>query len=275
MSMRLVAITLAVLSLAGPAIAEQCPDSVAEDAAVRRQLAKRWFTTGEAASKSGDELGALKAYQCSLKFVPHGFTAFNVGQIAERVGDLELAVASYNQYLLLMPDAQDAGEVRRKMAVLKERLVQVKLQEKAAKEPKPLAKPAAPVAEPDEGGEQPGHDVGVVSAQSSRTNYRTWAWVSYGGAAAFIVGGVVTNLMARNKMDACRTKYGQDDRTGADSACSDAKPLAYTSYALFGVGSAALAVGTLLIVLHPTESSEVAMAPLPEGGMSFRWGGRF
>jgi tetratricopeptide (TPR) repeat protein len=272
MSMRLVATALALLLSAGSAIAEQCPDTIAEDALVRRQQAKRWFTTGEAASKAGDDLAALKAYQCSARFVPHGFTAFNIGQIAERVGDLELAVASYNQYLLLMPDAHDAIEVRAKIASLKERLVQVKAQEQAAREPKPAAKPLVPVAEPEEG---PGQGVGAVSTPSSGSTYRTWAWVSYGAGAAAIIGGVITNLMSRSKMDTCRTKYSQDDRIGADAACSDATPLAYTSYILFGVGGAALAAGTALLALRPTESTEVAMAPLPNGGMSLRWGGRF
>jgi hypothetical protein len=283
MTMRFVATALAVVLSAGTVLAEDCPDAVTEDSGVRRQQAKKWFTRGEEAIKVNDDLVALKAYQCSLKFVPHGFTAFNIAQISERVGDLELAVASYNQYLLLVPDAKDAEDINRKVDTLKERLARVKQQERAAKaaaKPVPVPRPIEPpamagtaLAPTEATGDQP-QSAGEVSRESPGINYRTWAWVSYGGAAAFILGGVITNLMSRGKMDTCRSKYNLDDRVGADSACSDAKPLAYTSYALFGLGGAAAAAGTFF-VLRPTASSEVAMAPLPEGGLALRWGGTF
>ena len=281
MSMRFLATVLAVLLSAGPALAEECPDAISEDSGVRRQQAKKWFTKGEDAIKFNDDLVALKAYQCSLKFVPHGFTAFNIAQIAERVGDLELAIASYNQYLLLVPDAKDADDINRKIDGLKERLARVKQQERAAKAPRP-APAAAPrpvepppmVAPANPGSNQTGSTAEVASTDSSGPTYRTYAWISYGGAAALILGGVITNVMSRSKMDTCRQKYSQDDRVGADSACGDAKPLAYTSYVLFGLGGAAAALGTFF-VLRPTDSTEVAMAPLPEGGLALHWGGRF
>lgn len=279
MSMRFVATALAVLLCAGPALAEECPDVVREDSGLRRQQAKKWFTRGEDAIKSNDDLAALKAYQCSLKFVPHGFTAFNIAQIAERVGDLELAIASYNQYLLLVPDAKDMDDINRKVDGLKERLARVKQQERAAKAARPVVAPRpvepAPVVAPvNQSTSQTSSTADVSSTESSGPTFRTYAWVSYGGAAALIVGGVITNLMSRSKMDTCREKYSQDDRVAADSACGDAKPLAYTSYVLFGLGGAAAALGTFF-VLRPTDSSEVAMAPLPEGGLALRWGGRF
>jgi len=40
------------------------------------------------------------------------------------------------------------------------------------------------------------------------------------------------------------------------------------------VGAAAVAVGTVL-VLRPTESSEVGMHLLPEGGLALGWSGRY
>jgi tetratricopeptide (TPR) repeat protein len=277
MSMRFVATALAVVLCAGSALAEECPDVVSEDSGVRRQQAKKWFTKGEDAIKSNDDLGALKAYQCSLRFVPHGFTAFNIAQIAERVGDLELAIASYNQYLLLVPDAKDMDDINRKVDGLKERLTRVKQQERAAKAARPTVAPRpvepAPMVAPASQG-QTGSAAEVSSTESSGPSFRTYAWISYGGAAALLLGGVITNVMSRGKMDTCREKYNQDDRVAADSACSDAKPLAYTSYALFGLGGAAAALGTFF-VLRPTDSSEVAVTSLPAGGLALRWGGRF
>jgi hypothetical protein len=280
MTMRFAATALAAFLCAGPVLAEECPEFVPEDSVQRRVQAKKWFTRGEDSIKSNDDVSALKAYQCSLRFVPHGFTAFNIAQIAERVGDLELAVASYNKYLLLAPDAKDTDEINQKIDVLKQRLAKVRQQEKAAKAPppKPIAPPPVqplPVTRRDQGADEPPVETSSTNP-SSPISYRTLAWVSYGGAGAFILGGLITNLMSRSKMDTCNAKYNRPDQDipGAESACSAAKPLAYTSYVLFGVGGAAAALGTFFI-LRPTESSEVAMAPLPGGGYALRWGGRF
>jgi tetratricopeptide (TPR) repeat protein len=274
MTMRFVAPALAVALLAGPVLAEECPDVVPEQNDARRALAKEWFTRGDESINRGDDLAALKAFQCSLKFVPHGFTAFNIAQIAERVGDLELAVSSYNQYLLLVPDAKDAGEISQKVEILKQRLARAK-QQARTRPVKPAGPP--PVEPPPVAGDQ--GTVGseqtteeVSEKRPSRINYRTWAWVSYGGAAAFVLGGVITNLLARSKMDTCRSTYDPNDlstKSPAESACSDATALAYTSYVLFGIGGAAAALGTFFI-LRPTESTEVAMTPLPEGGLALR-----
>jgi len=281
MTMRLFATALAVVLSAGSALAEECPDFVPDDSGQRRALAKKWFSIGEDATKMNDDVNALKAYQCSLKFVPHGFTAFNIAQVAERVGDLELAISSYNQYLLLVPDAKDSDEISQKIDALKQRLARVKRASRPAAAPQPVE--PSPI-EPGPMGADQGADVsqrpaeGVSERRSRGFDYRTWAWVSYGGAAAFLVGGLVTNLLARSQMDTCRSRFDPNDpvttRPSAESACDAGAALAYTSYVLFGVGGAAAALGTFF-VLRPTESSEVAMTPLPEGGLSLRWGGRF
>ena len=48
--------------------------------------------TAEAAS---DPVNALKAYQCSLKVVPHAFTAYNLARLAEKTGEtVNLGVAA-------------------------------------------------------------------------------------------------------------------------------------------------------------------------------------
>ena len=61
----------------------------------------------------------------------------------------------------------------------------------------------------------------------------------------------------------------------ADSACSNATPLAYLSYGLIGLGAAAVVVGAALLIVQPSESSDVAVGLLPEGGLSLRWAGNF
>jgi hypothetical protein len=115
-----------------------------------------------------------------------------------------------------------------------------------------------------------------VAAQSSSSSnsYRTAAWIVYGGAGAALVGGLVTNLLARSNMDTCRSTYPNGGRAAAESACNDAKTMAYLSYGLFGVAAAAAVVGTVL-VLHPTESSDVALKVLPQGGLTVGWSGTY
>ena len=92
--------------------AEDCPDKVPAASRERRALAKDWFSRAESADAANDPIGALKAYQCSLKMVPHAFTAFNLGRLAERTGDLELAVEAFNTYLKLAPEAPDRTQIR-------------------------------------------------------------------------------------------------------------------------------------------------------------------
>jgi tetratricopeptide (TPR) repeat protein len=301
MTIRTAVVAVTVLLTASTVRAEVCPDNIPEDSATRRAQAKKWFTIGESAAGAGEDVAALKAYQCSLRFVSHGFTAYNIAQVAERVGDLELAIASYNQYLLLVPEAKDAQEVNERLESLKDRLAKARQREKAM-----AAMVAATVGGPAKGIEPPraaggvvavgAHDQGSTPAGGSTTDardgkttesvadetprsgskYRTAAWIVYGGAGVMLVGGVIMNVLARGKMDTCNSKYNAipRDLSGAQSACSDAKPLAYMSYGFLGLGAAAVAVGTVL-VLRPTESSEVAVKPLPEGGLALGWGGRY
>ena len=274
---------LSVLLTASALRAEDCPDQAPEDGAARRALAKKWFSQGQTFADAGDDVAAIKAYQCSLKFVPHGFTAYNLAQVAERVGDLEVAIASYDQYLLLVPGAKDTQEVNERVTVLKRRLAKAREETEAALEVKPppvASSPAFPVEPPAQ--PQPAPEsrapappsASVTGTSSSSNSYRTAAWVVYGGAGVVLVGGLVMNLLARSKMDTCRSTYSNADRAAAEPICNDAKSLAYLSYTLLGVGAAAAVVGTVL-VLHPTESSDVALNVLPSGGLTLGWSGTY
>jgi hypothetical protein len=196
-----------------------------------------------------------------------------------------------------MPGADDAAEVRARLASLKQRLAKARAQGEFGLEPKatapaetpsataleppapiatvvpiePLA-PAAPVlaAEPKRNAES-------VAEQSPPTkDHRMAAWIVYGGAGAALLGGVITNLAARSKMNTCRSEYNSTGQvtSAAQSACDAAKPLAYVSYGLFGVTAAAAAVATVL-VLRPADSSTVSVNVAPAGGLALAWSGRF
>jgi len=279
MKIRFALVAITVFLTASSVRAEECPSDIPDDSGVRRVQAKKWFSKGQTTSDEGDDIAALKAYQCSLRYVSHGFTAYNIAQIAERIGDLEVAIASYSQYLLLVPEAKDQQEVNDRVVALKERLARAKQKEKEILAAAPVAAAEPLVAEHET--KKPSVAEAPKPAESITekpigTNYRRAGWIVYGGAGVALVGGLITNLLARSKMNTCNSKYNAhpQDISGAEAACSDAKPLAYMSYGLFGVGAAAIAVGTVL-VLRPTESSEVGVNLLPEGGLAFGWSGRY
>lgn len=281
MTIRFAMAAVTVLLTASSVRAEECPSDIPEDSGIRRVQAKKWFAKGQTTAEAGDDITALKAYQCSLRYVSHGFTAYNIAQIAERIGDLEVAIASYSQYLLLVPDAKDGQEVNDKVIALKERLARAKQKEKEILAATPVVRAAPPAAGADakkspvvEANETKPAE--TVTENPAGTSYRTAGWIVYGGAGVALAGGLIANLLSRSKMSTCRSKYNAvpQDISGAEAACSDARPLAYLSYGLVGLGAAAVAVGTVL-VLRPTESSEVGVNLLPEGGLAFGWSGRY
>ena len=282
-----VATVLAVFLAASSVRAEECPRDAPEDSGLRRMLAKKWFARGEAEAKAGNDVAAIKDYQCSLMFVPHGFTAYNIGQLAEKTGDLEVAIASFGQYLLLVPDAKDAKEIGERVETLKDRLAKVRdsdkglggsgnepplehLMEKTQEEsfPDMAMVPGPPTSEPG---------VASTTGQRGSTKYRTLGWLTAGGGAVLVLGGVLSNVLARGQMDTCRSEYKQGHQSAAESACSNATPLAYLSYGLIGVGVAAVVTGAVLMFVRPSasEPDNVAVNVLPEGGLSLRWSGRF
>lgn len=267
---------LSAVLITGAVRADDCREEAPEDNVVRRAQAKKWFAKGQTAADAGDDVTALKAYQCSLKFVPHGFTAYNLAQIAERIGDLEIAIAGYNQYLLLIPDAKDTQEVKDRLATLRQRLEKARQPDIVVdKATAPPPATAVPVRQPPPKAAETESTTESVTAVSHSNGYRTAAWIVYGGAGAVLVGGLVTNLLARSKMESCRTTYQKEgSQPAAEGDCNSAKSLAYTSYALFGVGAAAAVVGTVLI-LRPTESSDVSVRLSPDGGLRLAWSGRF
>jgi tetratricopeptide (TPR) repeat protein len=275
-----VAIALVVVCAPAAALAQDCPTAVPDDPGQRRQVAKRWFAKGESEAKGGNDLAALKAYQCSISFVPHAFTAYNIGQMAERIGDLDAAITSYDQYLMLAPDAKDAKEIGERVAVLKERLAKVRQGDKSNDKPleKLLEKTRhEPFPESELAGrptltEVPGADLALNQRRAAA--YRTAAWITAGGGGLLLVGGVVTNLLARRQMDTCNAEYAQGNQSAAESACSNAKPLAYLSYGMLGVGTAAVVTGAVLRFTR-SDAESVALNLLPEGGLALRWSGRY
>jgi hypothetical protein len=289
-SLSLLVCGLTVLSASAVRAAE-CPTSSPDRTEERRALAKEWFARAEAAENANNDVEAVRAYACSMKMVAHAFTAFNLGRVAERSGDLELALKSYKAYLTLKADAPDKDEVQNKIADLQAKVKEVKENvggtEPAATEPGATAEnPEEGVAPPPEKPEKPlpiePPPYVTERAGGGGSASRLLVWVVGGVGVAALGTGIITNIIARNDMDTCVKKADGGYLAQAKAACDSAKPAAYTSYAMFGVaGAAAVVEGILLYRVwsrssggESSDDTSVSLGWLP-GGLSLSARGRF
>jgi hypothetical protein len=265
--------------------AAECPATSPDRTEERRTLAKEWFARAEAAENANDFVEAVRAYTCSMRMVAHAFTAYNLGRVAERSGDLELALKSYRAYLTLKADAPDKEEVQTKIKDLQTKIDEVKegIGVVSPTEPEP-EKPVEPVEPkpPKKVKPAPIEPPPFVEDRSGKgDSSHILEWVVGGAAVAALTTGIITNIVARNYMNTCGKKADQNLLGQAKTACDNAPAYAYTSYAMFGLAGAAAAVeGYLLYRLwSPGESSsstgtDVGLGWLP-GGLTLTASGRF
>jgi tetratricopeptide (TPR) repeat protein len=272
--------------------AAECPATSPDRTEERRALAKEWFARAEAAENAGNDVEAVRNYACSMKMVAHAFTAFNLGRVAERSGDLELALKSYKAYLTLKADAPDKDEVQAKIAELEGKIREVKeniggAEPAAAPPPASEEKPEVPVAPPPE--EKPERPVKPspiepppqvsepVSAAPGSHHLAEWIV----GGVAVVAGAtwLTTYLLARSNMHTANTT---SDYNTSQSAWSTAKTEAYTSYVAWPIAlGAVIAEGVLLYIDHPWASgsdsssdTSVGLGWTP-GGLTLSAHGRF
>jgi hypothetical protein len=307
---RITSIVFAALLLSpGLALAAECPETSPDDPQERRKLAKEWFSRGETAENDSNDADATRAYACSYKMVAHPYTAYNLARVAERANDSELALKMYKAYLTLKPDAQEREQVKAKIKDLEDKI--------AANPSNPLsdgvaaavgsAAPLAdgttpadgtegatattepvtpPPAEPEEVKPPPRTERPSVQArrqpaaeeEDETGPSRLPEYLIGGVTVAALVGGLITNLSARSKMSSCDTNATNGLLKSAQNDCDAAKPLAYASYALFGVAVAGIAVDTALFILRRSDKSDdssVGFMLLPGGGGALTARGRF
>jgi hypothetical protein len=289
---RRLATTCFALLLFGPgaARAAECPASSPEDPQERRRLAKEWFGLAETAENGGNDAEATRSYACSYKMVAHPFTAYNLGRVSERSGDNELALKMFKAYLTLKPDAQDKEDVKNKIKSLEEKIASgtaivspedANGAEGGDKTPAPPPEELAPPPEPKPA---PIVQKPAEPEPEPETPSHLAEWVVGGASAAALVVGVGLNLAARSKMSACQADASKDPALlgTANDECNSARPLAYTSYALFSVAAVGAAVDAVLIILHRRggesssgDDSSVGFMLLPGGGGGLTARGRF
>jgi len=261
-SLSLLVCGLTVLSASAVRAAE-CPASSPDRTEERRALAKEWFARAEAAENAGNYVDAVRAYACSMKMVAHAFTAFNLARVAERSGDLELALKSYKAYLTLKADAPDRDEVQSKIGELEAKVREVKENiggaEPTAAPPPPVeAKPEVPVAPPPE--ERPEKPSPIEPPPhvneplpEAHGSLHVAEWVVGGVAVAALTTAIILNVAARSDMNTANTTT---DPNQSKSSWDSAKTEAYTSYAMFGLAGAAAAVEAVLLYRLWSSSSD-------------------
>ncbi len=270
--------------------AAECPTSSPDRTDERRALAKEWFARAEAAENAGNDVEAVKDYACSMKMVAHAFTAYNLGRVAERSGDLELALRSFKAYLTLKADAQDKDEVQAKITELETKINQVK-ESIVGGEPAATTEPATGEEKPEVAAEPeppkekvekplpiepPPHVTQPVP--EARSSSHVVEWVVGGAAVAIFAAAWIPNVMARSDMNKANSTT---DVNAANSSWNSAKTEAYTSYALFGIAGAAAAVEAVLLYRlyssggsSSSDDTSVGMGWTP-GGLTLSARGRF
>jgi hypothetical protein len=256
--------------------AETCPEVPDDEVAMRRSLAKEWFARAEEAEAAGDKQAAVRRYACSLSLAPHPSTAYNLGTVAEKSGDLSMAVDGFRTYLKLAPEATDRPAIEARIATLEDKIVELRKQIA----PKPPETPAP--APPGTGVvTTPPPALPAPAPAPDHSGRRIAAWITLGGAVATLATGVAFNLEARSKMDACNKGWAVHDVRALDR-CDEAKPFAYGSYALFGAAGALGAVSAVLLISSAdgggaeatSGTTDIGLVPT-RGGAAFVASGRF
>lgn len=110
-------IGLALLALAGIATADDKPTKrKAPDKYTK--AAGEAFAAAVAADEAGDQDKAIGLYKKAWKISPHANTAYNLGDVAQRDGDLRDAMFWFEAYLALAPKASDRDAVTKTIAAL-------------------------------------------------------------------------------------------------------------------------------------------------------------
>lgn len=266
--------------------AAECPASSPEDPQERRKLAKEWFGIAESAESASNDAEAVRAYACSYKMVAHPFTAFNLGRVAERSGDNELALKMFKAYLTLKPDAADRDDVKIRVKNIEDKIAAAAAggsETAETTEEKPAEPPAEELTPPP-----PPPPPAITRRPEPEPEpegppSRALEWVVGGVAGATLVTGMILNLAARSKMSACEADASKGLNKTANQECDDARPLAYASYAMFGVAAAGVVTDALLLILRNNGSgsssssgdeARLRLVPLP-GGAALSAHGRF
>jgi hypothetical protein len=286
---RALALSGALLALAGPAHADDGDDKRAE----------ALFREGREALARGDNATACAKFAESVRLTQSPGPLLNVALCAEQSGDLVTALARWRAGLaMLPPDDERAAVARAHVEALDRRVPRLSIKlppdvplaavvkldgapidSKSLGAPRPVGVGSHEVVVEATG--RPPWSARVTLAEGDRREVaplppaaaerggsrRTAGFVVGGvGVASLLVGAITGGLAFAKKgvvVDNCVGGCNQAARDARDSG----KAIAHASTATFVIGGAALAAGLILVVTdRPKGNVSVSAAPLPGGG---------
>jgi hypothetical protein len=197
---------------------------------------------------------ALEMLLCAQQLADKPAVALRIGTIAERTGDLKLAIRSYERYLILAGQAApDREQMLARIAELQGRL-------EAVLEPEEEPKDAAA----DSAGAAPAH------GRDSGSGQKIAGWSLTGAGVALLAGGTILLLSAKSRSDAL---HDIEPNTTYWSSVSGELDAARTEQTLglvaLGLGAVSSAVGVYLLSTSGDEapvSARLAAGPGGAGG---------
>jgi tetratricopeptide (TPR) repeat protein len=101
---------------AAPSVAAPAP--AAEPSPDAKERARTAYARGQSAFAAGDYISAKDAFQQAFEAVPNPIVLLSVAESASKLGKLDEAIAAFDRYLQLRPDAPDRVDVEQKRAAL-------------------------------------------------------------------------------------------------------------------------------------------------------------
>jgi len=234
----------------------QAQDDVPDDGALDE--ARAVFELGTAAYEEGRFEAALRHFQRSYELTESPDILFNVGTVADRLREDELALDAYERYLQARPDAEDREHIEGRIRILRGG-VEVSDDPDPTNEPSPIVAAAQPNTpeDADEGG-------------------RLWTWIA--GGTAIALGAATAFLW----VDANNTYSEWEDRCAA-TGCTRQElddsggPFSQTlGNVFFGLSLAALGTAVVLFFVEgPSGEPTSAAVALEVGPSRVQFRGRF
>jgi tetratricopeptide (TPR) repeat protein len=237
--------------------------------------AKEAYGEGKQLYAEGKYEEAIDKFTVTYNLTTEPNLLFNLAACAERMGDADRAIAYYEVYLEEVPDAEDAGEVRKRVERLRSGGTQTPAEALKPEKQAPPKEAQKKTPAPKQGTPQK-----TVSAEEF---YKTetekdkempvWPPLTIGLGGMVLVGGVITAVLAHKEYKAlegsCKLTSGC-----TDSDISKARGLAIGADVQFGVGVCMAAAGVIGLVLLKKKSTEDKSAvTIVPGGMMVE--GRF
>jgi tetratricopeptide (TPR) repeat protein len=226
--------------------------------------AKTLFTRAETHFGLGEFDQALALYKEAYRKKPLPGFLFNIAQCYRNLGDWSSAVFHYKQYLLRLPQAPNADDVRQLISVCEQQIAEKRAAQKAAAQSpaedtkRSAADNAGTLSAP---AVTPTNNVVRKTGSGKSLLSWPWFWVGTGVTTALLGGGIATAIIAMQKS----SEYKRPDtslerrRDLKDSG----EALGISATVMFSLAGAA-AVGTAALwyfVWHPTDSQAITLLP--------------